>query len=173
MFVTKIDNVQISELKTVYKLDDIQVINIDNILSVLIKMNSQNLQSSWKDINNILSEYLEKYLENSFTRWNVYILFVIEDCVSKELQYKIENNTFFARKIVEDNYLDELNDQNIEKLISEHITFNDLQISSAQAQQQVYSSGSKIYQMLKDIDTINETQIEEILKSLEGSENEI
>ena len=64
-------------------------------------------------------------------------------------------------------------DLNIEKLISEHIMFNDLKINSTQPQQQTYSSVSEIYQKLKDIDTMTQTQIDEMLKSLEGAESEI
>ena len=51
--------------------------------------------------------------------------------------------------------------------------FNDLKINSTQPQQQTYSSVSEIYQKLKDIDTMTQAQIDEMLKSLEGAESEI
>lgn len=173
MSVSKIENEHITEFKTIYELDDIQVIETNNIMSVFVKTNNSNLESNWKKINSALSELINEYLDSSFKKWNVYIIYVVTDLVSKELKYKIENNTFFARKIVEDKYILELTDENIEKLISEHIMFNDLKINSTQPQQQTYSSVSEIYQKLKDVDTINQTQINEMLKSLEGVESEI
>ncbi|GIT97993.1 ABC-three component system middle component 1 [Sulfurovum sp. TSL1] len=173
MSVTKIDNAQINELKTIYKLDDIQVVNIDNIISVLIKTNSHNLQNCWNDINSLLSEYLEEYLDNSFTRWNVYILFAITDNVSKELQYRIENNTFFARKIIEDNYSLQLSTENIKNLIAKHIEFTDLQIDDSSPNHDDYTSNSMVYSKLFDLDNLDDIKIDELLNSFEKDDNEI
>lgn len=173
MSVSKIENEHITKFKTMYELDGIQVIETNNIMSVFVKTNNSNLESNWKRINSALSELINEYLDSSFKKWNVYIIYIVTDLVSKELKYKIENNTFFARKIVEDNYSSDFTDENIEKLISEHIMFNDLQINSTQTAQEEYSSESEIYQKFKDVDTINQTQIDEMLKSLEGAESEI
>lgn len=173
MSVSKIENEHITKFKTMYELDDIQVIETNNIMSVFVKTNNSNLESNWKKINSALSELINEYLDSSFKKWNVYIIYIVTDLVSKELKYKIENNTFFARKMVEDNYSSDFKDENIEKLISEHIMFNDLQINSTQPAQEEYSSESEIYQKFKDVDTINQTQIDEMLKSLEGAESEI
>lgn len=167
MSVKKIENEKIEELKNTYKLDDLKIIDVNNIISALVKTDSSNLQSNWKKINSLLSELLDEYLDNSFKKWNVYILYLITDEVSKELKYKIENNTFFARKIVEDSYMFELSDENIKKLISEHIDFADLKINMTQPTQSTYESSSEIYKKLKDAETINEAQIVEMLKSLE------
>ena len=63
--------------------------------------------------------------------------------------------------------------ENIEKLIVEHIDFTNLAIDSVQATNEPYKSTSEIYLKLKEMNTINETQIDEILKSLEGATDEI
>lgn len=173
MSITKIENEKIKELKTTYELDDLQIIDFNNIISVLVKTNSKNLQNNWKKINNVFSELLDEFLDSPFKKWNVYILYLTNDKVSKELKYKIENNTFFARKIVEDNYSFQLSDENTKNLISEHIDFTDLKINVTQPIQKVYESNSEIYSKLKDGNSINETQIDEILKSLEGTTHEI
>jgi hypothetical protein len=173
MSVCKIESESINEFKATYELDDMQVIETNNIICIFVKTNNCNLENNWKKINSILSELINEYLDSSFKKWNVYIIYVVTDLVSKELKYKIENNTFFARKIVEDNYSSELTDEEIKKIISEHIIFNDLQINLTQPAQEEYSSESEIYQKFKDIDTINQTQIDEMLKSLEGAESEI
>jgi hypothetical protein len=173
MYVDKIINKNIEEFKNIYKLKNVQVVETNNIITVFVKTNNNNLESNWKKINSALSELINEYLDSSFKKWNVYIIYVVTDLVSKELKYKIENNTFFARKIVENNYSLELTDENIEKLISEHIMFNDLQINLILQEQEEYSSESEIYQKLKDIDTINQTLIDDMLKSLERAESEI
>lgn len=173
MSVNKIENNTIEEIKNTYQLDDLQVMDTNNIIPILVKTSSSNLQNNWKTISSVLSELLDEYLDNSFKKWNVYILYLITDEVSKELKYKIENNTFFARKIVEDSYILELSDENIKKLISEHIDFADFKISTTQPTQSAYESTSEIYLKLKDMETISETQINEMLKSLERITDEI
>jgi len=173
MSVSKIESKNINEFKTMYTLNDIQIIETNNIICIFVKTNNCNLENNWKKINSSLSELINEYLDSLFKKWNVYIIYLVVDTVAKELKYKIENNTFFARKIVEDNYLNELIDENIKKLISEHIIFNDLKINSTQQAQEMYSSESEIYLKFKDKDTIDQTQIEEMLKFLEGLENEI
>lgn len=173
MSVNKIENNSIEELKTTYGLVDLQIINGNHIISVLVKTNSNNLQNNWKKINSVFSELLDEYLDESFKKWNVYILYLSTDKVSKELKYKIENNTFFARKIVEDTYTAQLKDEDIEELISKHIDFHDLKITSIRPVQKAYESNSEIYSKLKGVDTASEKQISELLKSLEGTTYEI
>lgn len=144
------------------------------IVSFLLFDSLQKLENNWQRLSGFFSEYLEEYFIDDFSRWNFYIIYLCKESVTKELQYKIENNPFFARKIVEDNYSFQLSDENIKNLISEHIDFTDLKINVTQSiQKKVYESNSEIYLKLKDKDSINETQIDEILKSLEGTTNEI
>lgn len=173
MSVNKIENEKIEELKTTYGLDDIQIIDVKNIICVLVKTNNSNLRDNWKTINNEFSELLDEYLDSFYKKWNVYILYFTTDKVSKELKYKIENNTFFARKIVEDSYTLQLSDENIQNRISEYIDFTDLKIQATQPTQKKYESTSEIYLNLKDVDTASEEQIDELLKSLERTTNEI
>ena len=184
MSVNKIENEKIEELKTTYGLDDIQIIDVKNIICVLVKTNNSNLRDNWRTINNEFSELLDEYLDSFYKKWNVYILYFTTDKVSKELKYKIENNTFFARKIFEhSNFFDrktfecrytvQLSDENIQNRISEYIDFTDLKIQATQPTQKKYESTSEIYLNLKDVDTASEEQIDELLKSLERTTNEI
>lgn len=172
MSVNVILDKRIEELKTTYSLDSIQFVEMNKIVSVFIKINGAILDSIWKRINSVLSEYLAEYLDSSFKKWNVYILFIVIDTVSKELKYEIENNKFFARKIVEDSYHGQLTDENIEKLISKYITINDLSIGKEELIAEEYSSISEIFLQLKNKDAVNNIQIDEILKLLENEEYE-
>ncbi len=173
MSVNRIQDKRTEELKTTYSLDSIQFIEMNKIVSVFIKINGAILNSIWKQINSVLSEYLAEYLDSPFKKWNVYILFIATDTVSKELKYEIENNKFFARKIVVDNYHEQLTDENIEKLISKYITINDLNIEDEQSKAEEYVSTSKVYMLLKDKKNIDGAEVDNMLKLLENEENEI
>lgn len=172
MSVNRIQDKRTEELKTTYSLDSIQFVEMNKIVSVFIKINGAILNSIWKRINSVLSEYLAEYLDSSFKKWNVYILFTTTDTVSKELKYDIENNKFFARKIVADNYHEQLTDDNIEKLILKYITINDLKIENQLPTSKDYVSTSEVYRLLKDKEIINSAQIDDILKLLENEEDE-
>lgn len=173
----KINNLKLNSLKEQYCITELYLIEKDFII-LIMKLNEidkliENNAKSFDHLTSSLSMFLEEYLRDDFKRWNVYFIYLTEEPVTKELKYKIENDTFFARKIVEDSYTSELTDENIEKLIVEHIDFTNLAIDSVQATNEPYKSTSEIYLKLKEMNTINETQIDEILKSLEGATDEI
>lgn len=174
---SNIINEKLNSLKEKYSIKELFLVKNDFIVLIMkFKKLDQFIENNAKlfdSLTSSLSMYLEIYLNDDFKRWNVYVIYLAEELVSREIKYKIENDPFFARKIVEDNYSLELTDESIEKLISEHVMLNDLQINSAQPAQEEYYSVSEIYQKLKDVDTMNQTQIDEMLKSLEGVESEI
>ncbi len=168
----------IDEIKSNYNLNDLKIIKDDvyDLIIILIKeKNINKLEENWKKISSILSECIEDELQvDNFIRWNVYIVYLLEKEVTKELKYKIENNTFFARKIIEDNYNNDLTEDNIKKLIEKHITFNDIKLTTTTQSSDNYSSESKVYIELKDLNNIDKSKIDEILKILEeGAKDEI
>lgn len=177
MKLTKLLIKDLHEIMSTYKVNEYRVekVNLGGefVISFLLFNSMNELERNWQKLSGIFSEYLEEYMIDDFSRWNFYIIYLCKESVVKELQYKIENNAFFARKIVEGNYSSDFTNENIEKLISEHIVFNNLKINSTQQAQEMYSSESEIYQKFKDEDTIDQTQVKEMLKSLEGIENEI
>jgi len=165
----------IDNLRSEYNLNSLKVIKYDEntiIIFIDIKTN-KSLEKEWKNINNILSEDIDDFLETFFMRWNVYCIYIIEDDVTKELKYKVENNTFFARKIVEDNYTLDLSEENIKNLISSHISFDDLDIRGTTPTKEPYLSNSLVYKKLLNLDTLDENKIDDILKSLEKDDDEV
>ena len=127
MSLNKVSNQDIDELEVDYDLLDIQIIKNIEMLIIIIKINNENLNKGWKDLNSLLSEYAEEFIDTIFQRWNIYILYVVIDGISKELNYRIEKNTFFARKIIEDNYSLELTDENINNLNLLHLSLYNYQ----------------------------------------------
>lgn len=173
----KINNNSVNLLKEQYFISELHLIEKDSII-LIMKLNEidklmENNAKLFDNLTSSLSMLLEEYLQDDFKRWNVYFIYITAEPVTKEIKYKIENDTFFARKIVEDNYLFQLSDEKIKDLVSEHIDFTDLKINVTQPIEKKYKSNSEIYLKLKNRDSLNETQIDEILKSLEGTTDEI
>jgi len=177
LLIKKENNLSINKLKHEYHLIDIHVYDVVfdmNLLICFVQIkNIKLLEKSWREINIELSEYLEEYIKNNVTKWNVYIVYLVDEKVNKEVRYKIENDTFFARKIVEDNYTLDLSDKNIEKLISNHISFDDLNIKGKTVSREPYLSDSLVYNQLLGLDILNENEIDSILKSLEKDDYEV
>lgn len=101
-----------------------------NVFTLLFE-NKSILAHSWKDIYSSIAAYFQTGLpiDAEFERWNIYLLYICRESVDKELQYKIENDRFACRKIVLSSFTDELEDNLVESLISQHITNSDLQIT--------------------------------------------
>ncbi len=169
-----INNDEINNLIKKYSLEDIQIykilFGIKLIVSFVYEKNELELRDNWEKINNVLSEYLEDFIEENSVRWNIYIVYLVDEKVSKELEYKIENDTFFSRKIVEDNYILDLSDENINKLISNHISFDDLDIKGTIPIRKKYSSklsSSNFCGELLNNGIVDEVTIPYILELLE------
>ena len=155
-----------------YNLQHLQLVKIEDsypLLVYIIKLNE--LDDNWENINFSLSQYIESHL-NENNKWNMYLIFIVEEDISKTLQYKIENDTLAFRKIIESNYENELNAENIKSLISKHILFTDLEINTSNIELQNYTSESEFWVNISSIEDINDENIDSILGELEGLVNE-
>lgn len=175
--LNKISNNGLQGLKERFSLMDLHLVE-NNYMVLLVKSNELNklLENHAKAFDSLTSSVamsMEEYLQDDFKRWNVYIMYLTNVNIEKNVKYKIENDTFFARKIVVDDYHKQLTDENIEKLILKYITINDLNIENEQSIAEEYESTSEVFLQLRDKETINSAQIDEILKLLENEENEI
>lgn len=94
-----------------------------------LEADKATINDSWKRFSNMVaanyqnSEYMS---DKEFDRWNFYIIYISKDNLSKELKNKIENDKFSSRKVVEDSYENEFNDDEANRLIIRHITNADL-----------------------------------------------
>jgi hypothetical protein len=89
---------------------------------------SEKLNTNWLNVSSSISAIYQSEIKstNEFEKWNIYLIYLSNDIISKELKNKIENNRFSNRKIVEDNFQSELNDEKANELIIKHITNTDL-----------------------------------------------
>ncbi|MDD7885261.1 ABC-three component system middle component 1 [Flavivirga sp. 57AJ16] len=122
-----------------------------------LEANSGIINENWKRFSNMVAANYQtsEYMSNrEFDKWNFYIIYISKDNVSKELKNKIENDKFSSRKIVEDAYANEFNNEEANRLIVKHITNSDLK-EIVEATQEVTIStyipkNEKLWKLLLD-----------------------
>lgn len=122
----------ITQLTEKYKTCDFQFrlaqsnVNI-SVFFVLTNSSILSEESLWEDISKEIALKYQSKLETVYEKWNLYIIYITSDVTPKQLKNKIENDKFSSRKIVEDSYDREFNDDEANRLIVKHITNADLQ----------------------------------------------
>ena len=107
-----------------YKNEDRFQLNI-----FFIKADVNIIKDEWKRFSKMVALNYQnaEYMSSSeFDRWNFYIVYLLKESVPKELKAQIENDKFSSRKIIEDSYDKEFNDDEANRLIVKHITNTDL-----------------------------------------------
>ena len=95
----------------------------------IYKSTSENIEKNWRKIASSISVVYQSELiklEDEFEKWNFYIFFISTSEITKELKNLIETNRFSSRKVVEDNYTEDLSDATANLLITKHIINDDL-----------------------------------------------
>ncbi|MDO6545207.1 ABC-three component system middle component 1 [Photobacterium sanguinicancri] len=141
------------ELKGRYLLQDFKTIMLEDFGGVFVFFcgfsSVESMDELWEGINSFLAVHLAKHFESDFQRWNVYIFMTSNKKIPPALQYKIENDTFFSRKIVLKNNQTLFNDENISEMINGYILNSDIDIGLAQGEVNLeYSSESLVYDIL-------------------------
>tara|TARA_R110000868_G_scaffold167939_5_gene402514 strand:- start:3695 stop:4246 length:552 start_codon:yes stop_codon:yes gene_type:complete len=119
-----------------YKSDNSLLINVFFLVA-----DEKNIEDNWKMFSNMIaaqfqnSDYMSENIE--VEKWNFYIIYVSKEILSKELKNKIENDRFSNRKIVEDCFSKEFNNDAANSLIIKHITNTDLKELLAQTQDKI------------------------------------
>ncbi len=105
--------------------------NVENfkINVFFIEADTTMINENWKRFSNMVAanyQNSEFMSDMEFDKWNFYIIFISKEIISKEVKNKIENDKFSSRKIVEDSYNIEFDDDEANRLIVKHITNSDL-----------------------------------------------
>jgi len=89
---------------------------------ICINLNEEaTLVEHWERITNeIAIEFISK-LNDSFSKWNCYLIFICTKPLSRAIKYKIENDKFAIRKIVIDDFKRKLTDGEVTRLLNERI----------------------------------------------------
>ena len=138
------------------QLSKVQFIGTISVFSFFFESEAY-LNDKWESITssiavNYQSEFEDE--EQEFERWNIYIFFVVKGSVDSQLKYKIENDKFSSRKIIQDNIEEALNPNSISELIQKHIVHSDLNksvIDNGDISDAIlsYSSNSTVYKIIE------------------------
>ena len=60
------------------------------------------LENIWESIANEIAAYFQSDFKNEYETWNLYVVFLSDFEISRDLKYKIENDKYSSRKIVID-----------------------------------------------------------------------
>ena len=75
------------------------------VFSALLE-NELDLEKLWTKLTNAIAVFFQGELEKEIEIWNIYILFLVKEKVSRDLKYRIEQDKYSTRKIVLDNIKD-------------------------------------------------------------------
>lgn len=155
--IKKVDYMESLFSKFNPQLSTIEFIGTVSVFSFFFE-SEKELDENWEIITSSIAAYYQSELDDDtkeFERWNIYILFLVKENVNNQLKYKIENDKFSSRKIVQDNMLDTINEDSISQLIRMHIINDDLNISESSDIAEptdpilAYSNNSKTYQLIE------------------------
>jgi hypothetical protein len=164
-----------SEITIQYKAE---VLDLGTLHTFFLTFTSEKkLQEFWPTVSNFIAIYFQSKLEDDFGKWNTYLFYSIGKEISRDLKYKIENDTFSSRKIVIDTPI------SYQEVINDHILNNDLIISSKKeepTQEEIFEYNQIIWDVLKDKTVMkkkrtNEAEVafKEIADNLKRAQNEI
>lgn len=110
----------------------------------------KELAENWEIIISSVAAHYQAELVNTYQeyeRWNIYLLFLIEGKVDVHLKYRIENDKFSSRKIIQEEWKQGFEEDKIKTLISERILNTDLSscLEDIEPSKENYKSDSEIY----------------------------
>ncbi len=86
------------------------------------------LKDTWIQISNFVAVKFQNKLDNEYEKWNIYLFYRIENQISRDLHYLIENDTFSSRKIIIDV------NKSKDDIIREHILNKDMTVDTVYIQ---------------------------------------
>lgn len=106
----------------IFEYDEIEYGGKLPVFYIHVKAEEDVLAQNWTKITDFIAINFQTSLNEGFAVWNIYLFFITKKLISKELRFKIENDTFSSRKIV----IEE--DMSNTEIINEHILNKDLPI---------------------------------------------
>ncbi|HAF30875.1 MAG TPA: hypothetical protein DCG75_17695 [Bacteroidales bacterium] len=120
-------------------------------LFTLVCNDNEILNDIWEDLTENIAINFQINLEKEIERWNIYLIFLLENEVPKEIKYKVEQDKYCCRKLVEDNLKKtNFSDDVISGLIKEKIFSIHMETNKASAN--VPTVDKKIEAIIKEAD---------------------
>lgn len=136
-------------------------------LFTLVCNDNAALNDCWEDITENIAINFQIDIEKEIERWNIYLVFLLENEVPKEIKYKIEQDKYCCRKLVEDCLkINDFSDAYIGQVIQDKI-FSVRQVNNNKIMETTSFNQS--------VEKIIQTADDKILPALEGfkSNNQI
>ncbi|MFA7378961.1 MAG: ABC-three component system middle component 1 [Bacteroidia bacterium] len=127
-----------------------------------------DLNKNWKDFNGQISTDFVINLKEEYSRWNFYIFYLSNESIEKQLKYEIENNKFSSRKIVIEN-VKFITEKEINLLISEHITNDNMQIGVENKQSLKFKKNTSLSKILDKL-SLNKKSDDDLQDALDSIE---
>jgi len=126
------------------------------------------LKNQWKELNSYLTAKFIPTVKDDYSKWNFYIFYLSHETVEKQLKYEIENNKFSSRKIVIEN-IKTITEKEIDFLISEHITNDNIQIGIENKQSLKFIKNSSISNIIDklSLNKKSDSDLQDALNSIE------
>lgn len=127
-----------------------------------------DLNKNWKDFNGQITTDFVINLKEEYSRWNFYIFFLSKETIEKQLKYEIVNNKFSSRKIVIEN-VNLISEEEINLLISEHITNDNIQIGVENKQSLKFKKNTSLSKILDKL-SLNKKSDDDLQDALDSIE---
>jgi hypothetical protein len=127
-----------------------------------------DLNKNWKDFNGQITTDFVINLKEEYSRWNLYIFYLSKETVEKQVKYEIENNKFSSRKIVIEN-VNSITESEINLLISEHITNDNIQIGDEKKQSLKFKKNTSLSKILDKL-SLNKKKDDDLQDALDAIE---
>lgn len=126
------------------------------------------LKNQWKELNSCLTAKFIPTVKDDYSKWNFYIFYLSKGIVEKQLKYEIENNKFSSRKIIIEN-VSSITEKEINFLISEHITNDNIQIDVENKQLLKFKKNITLSKILDKL-SLNKKSDEDLQDALDSIE---
>lgn len=142
------------EIKEKYGLSDLKFVKVDKLGEMYILFCSfsdgKKMEVLWDKVTSIIASKISNLLETDFERWNVYLFLTTNKRIEPAIQYKIENDTFFCRKVVVRLKDRDFSEHTISDLIDEYILNYDISLPSLDdTARKLYTPKSIVYKMVE------------------------
>jgi hypothetical protein len=131
-------------------------------LFVCSQRSEEELNLHWEKITSTIALQFQANLKEPIQIWNIYLVFFVTENVSKNLKYKIEQDKYCCRKIIEDNVEVSQTDEAVIAYLEQRI----FSMKSIEA-----SHSTTLSQTTKNIIENYDGRIIEVLKDFQSSNN--
>lgn len=170
--INKIENIE-NEIKRLFQIENLIMgeLTFGGVIPIIfVRFASiDELTKNWKEFNSYVAAEYMTMIKDDYSKWNFYIFYFSCDTVDKQLKYEIENNKFSSRKIIIES-CESITETEIENVISEHITNDNIKINVESKQISAFQKNSSLSTIIDKLSLIkkNDEDLQNVLNQIEN-----